>query len=56
MRVARKPYQCVWCYTDGKPEEDCVIAPREVYARISEVRTIVCSRHFTLDDVTETDK
>jgi hypothetical protein len=53
---ARKEYDCAWCYTNGVPFPDYLVAPNQIYARLSEVRTPVCSAHFTLDDITETDK
>jgi len=48
VRVARIHFHCALC--------DSVIGPKQVYARISEVRTPVCSAHFTLTDIVETDK
>lgn len=48
VRVARKPDLCILC---GEP-----IGVKHVYARTSETRLPVCSAHFTLADVVETDK
>ena len=48
VRVCRKPDLCILC---GEP-----IMPKEVYARTSETRLPVCSAHFTLTDIVETDK
>jgi hypothetical protein len=55
---ARKEYGCVWCVTQlaGGSTLTDIIAPNEVYARLSGVRTSVCSAHFTLADIVETDK
>jgi hypothetical protein len=46
--VARKPDLCILC---GAP-----IGVKEVYARTSETRLPVCSEHFTLNYIVETDK
>jgi len=48
VRVARKPDLCILC---GAP-----IGVKEVYARTSETRLPVCSEHFTLNYIVETDK
>ena len=71
VRVARRTYECVWCpqkpyLPDVRRMQgsrgvavaglNCEILVGDVYARISETRLPVCSAHFTLDDITETDK
>jgi hypothetical protein len=52
---ARKEYDCVWCYSSAR-EAFAPIFANEVYARLSEVRTPVCSHHFDFTDIVETDK
>jgi len=58
VRVARDEYECVWCVTplDGGGYLTEVIPIGATYARISETRLPVCSAHFTLTDIAETDK
>jgi hypothetical protein len=53
---ARKEHHCVWCFASVVPFADYLIAPNQVYARLSEVRTPVCSAHFDFTDIVETDK
>jgi len=51
VRVARKRYECVWCYVRGERVENCAIGRGETYARISETRLPVCSAHFSESDI-----
>ena len=58
VRVARKEYECVWCELTTAPVpwlEGVRIPVGATYARISETRLPVCSEHFTLNYIVETD-
>ncbi len=46
---ARKEYKCVWCLFGN--EVDYLIAPNQVYARISGTRVEICSAHFQYSDI-----
>lgn len=62
VRVARKTYECAWCWAQWREGPNLVtrtvasIHRGDTYARISETRLPVCQAHFTSDDIVEVDR